>query len=89
MNVEFTRSFDRAFTKLPSDLQGESKKVIALFLDHYTRRQFPKGIRAHKCGPFVSLSITMNYRIFVLPIPGGVKFVFIGDHRDAEDYLKK
>ncbi len=89
MIVEYTRSFDRNFSKLSSDLQGEVKKAIGEFLDCYTHRQFPKSLRAHRCGPFISLSVSMNYRIFVSPISHGVKFVFVGDHEDVDDYLKR
>ena len=89
MIVEFTRSFDRNFSKLPIALQKEAKGVVGEFLDCYTHRQFPKSLRMHKCGPFVSLSVSMSYRIFVSPTAGGVKFVFVGDHKDADDYLKK
>ena len=89
MIVEFTRSFDRNFSKLPRVLQKEIKSVAGEFLDCYTHRQFPKSLRAHKCGPFISLSVSMNHRIFVSPIVGGVRFVFVGDHKDADNYLKK
>jgi hypothetical protein len=87
--IEFTKSFDRLYAKLPEALQDETDETISSFLDYYASRQFPKSLRVHKCGRFLSLSITMNYRVFVLPIPGGVKFVFVGNHRDAEEYLKK
>jgi len=63
--------------------------AVETFIDCYLTRQFPKGLRAHKCGPFLSLSVSMNYRIFILPIVGGIKFVFIGDHEDADRYLKR
>ena len=89
MIVEFTRNFDRQFTELSKDLQADTKEMITFFLDYYTSRQFPKSLRVHKCGRFLSLSVSMNYRVFVLPIQGGVKFVFVGDHRDAANYLKK
>ena len=89
MIVEFTKSFDRQYTGLSEDLQRETKELVSFFLDYYASRQFPKSLRVHKCGRFLSLSISMNYRVFVLPIQGGVKFVFVGNHRDAENYLKK
>ena len=89
MIVEFTRSFDKGFSRLPAGLQLKSKETIQNFIDCYADRHFPKGLRAHRCGPFLSLSVTMNYRILVLPIEGGIKFVFIGDHKDAENYLKR
>ena len=89
MIVGFTRSCDRQYSKLPEDLQKETEEVLSVFLDYYARGQFPKSLRVHKCGRFLGLSITMNYRMFLLPIRGGVKFVFVGNHRDAEDYLKK
>ena len=88
MIVEFTRSFDANFTKFPPELQKKSRSTVEIFIDCYLKRQFPKGLRVHKCGPFLSLSVTMKYRIFVLPIPDGIRFVFIGDHVDAERYLK-
>ena len=88
MTVEYTKSFDRQFSVFADDLQSETREVIATFLDYYASRQFPKSLRAHQCGRFLSLSVTMNYRIFLLPIHGGVQFVFIGDHRDAEGYIK-
>ncbi len=89
MIVEFTRSLDRRFYKLPRELQNETKSVVDFFLSYYASRQFPKSLRVHKCGRFLSLSVTMNYRVFVLPIRHGVKFVFVGNHKDAVDYLKK
>ena len=89
MIVEFTKSFDRQYAGLSEDLQRETKELVSFFLDYYASRQFPKSLRVHKCGRFLSLSISMNYRVFVLPIQGGVKFVFVGNHRDAENYLKK
>ena len=88
MKVEFTKSFDENFLQLPRDLQEKTKNTIEKFLDCFLNRQFPKGLRVHKCGPFLSLSVTMSHRIFVLPIEGGVRFVFIGDHNDADRYLK-
>ncbi len=89
MNVEYTRSFDRNFEKLPRAVQTITQGVIGEFLDYYSKKQFPKGLRVHKCGPFVSISVTMNFRIFVSPILGGIRFVFVGNHQDAEDYLKR
>ena len=89
MNVEFTHSFDKQYSGLSQDLQTQAKETIEFFLDYYASRQYPKGLRIHKVGRFLSLTVTMNYRIFVFPIHGGVKFVFIGNHRDAENYLKK
>ena len=89
MIVEFTRSFDKHLSRLPNALQEEAKSVIGEFLDCYARSQFPKGLRAHKCGPFISLSVSLNCRIFVSPIAGGVRFVFVGGHQDADDYLKR
>ena len=88
MTVEFTKSFNRQFGKLSDDLQSETQEIIGTFLDYYASRQFPKSLRVHKCGHFLSLSVTMNYRVFALPVRGGVKLVFVGNHRDAEDYLK-
>ena len=89
MNVEFTKSFDSQFSSLSEDLQSKAQNAIERFIDCYQSRQFPKGLRVHKCGPFVSLSITMNYRIFILPIQKGIQFVFIGDHQDADRYLRR
>lgn len=89
MIVEHTASFERNFAKLTREMQDASERTITEFLSAYAARQFPKGLRAHRCGPFLSLSVTMNYRIYVFPIAGGVRFVFIGDHHDAENYLKK
>lgn len=89
MIVQYTKSFDRSYAALPKYLRDASKETIALFLKHYASRDFPKGLRLHKAGPFLSLSVTMNYRIFVSPIPGGLRFVFIGDHKDADNYLKR
>lgn len=89
MIVRSTPSFDRQYAALSMPLQGEVKDTIGLFLDYYTSRQFPKSLRVHKCGRFLSLSVSMNYRVFVVSITGGVKFVFAGNHRDAENYLKK
>ena len=89
MNVEFTRSFDKQYSGLPQDLQRQAKETIGFFLGYYASRQYPKGLRIHKVGRFLSLTVKMNYRIFVVPIQGGVKFMFVGNHRDAENYLKK
>ena len=89
MIVEYTKSFDRQYSGLPPDLWRQTKETVSFFLDYYASRQFPKSLRMHKCGRFLSLSVTMNYRIFVLPVRRGVKFVFVGNHRDAEAYLKK
>ena len=89
MIVEFTKSFDRQYAGLSRELQKDARETLSIFLDYYASRQFPKSLRAHKCGRFLSLSVTMNYRIFVLPLRGGVKFVFVGDHRDAEEYLRR
>ena len=89
MIVQYTKSFDRNYARLPAFLQEAAQETIDLFLDQYECRNFPKGLRLHKVGPFLSLSLTMNYRIFTLPIAGGVKFVFIGTHKDADTYLKK
>ena len=89
MNIEFTKSFDDGFAALPMTLQEKSRKAIDDFLAAYESRRFPKGLRIHKCGPFISLSVTMRYRIFVSPIVAGVRFVFIGDHEDADRYLKR
>ena len=89
MNVAFTRSFDKQYSGLSQDLQKQAKETIEFFLDYYASRKYPKGLRIHKVGRFLSLTVTMNYRIFVVPIQGGVKFMFVGNHRDAENYLKK
>ena len=88
MIVEFTRSFDKNFEKLPTDIQLKSRQIIETFIDCYASRQFPKSLRVHKCGPFLSLSVSIRHRIFVMPITSGVKFIFIGDHEDADNYLK-
>jgi mRNA-degrading endonuclease YafQ of YafQ-DinJ toxin-antitoxin module len=87
--VEYTKSFDRNFSKLQGDIQKEVKDIIREFLNFYTRRQFPKSLRAHKCGPFISLSASRDTRVFVSPISSGVRFVFVGNHKDADDYLKR
>ena len=89
MIVQYARSFDRQYAKLSRELQQDADEAIAFFLRYFVSRQFPKGLRVHKCGRFLSLSVTMNYRIFVLAVPDGIKFVFVGNHRDAEDYLKR
>lgn len=89
MTVEFTRGFDERFARLAPDLQAKCRDAISAFLDCYASRRFPKGLRVHKCGPFISLSVSMKHRIFVFPVAGGVKFVFVGDHADMEKYLKK
>ncbi len=89
MNIEFTKSFDKGFANLSDLLQKKSHKTIDTFLRAYESRQFPKGLRIHKCGPFFSVTIAMNYRIFVYPITDGIRFVFIGNHEDADRYLKK
>jgi hypothetical protein len=88
MNIEFTRSFDQAYEDLPQTLQLKCRKAIDQFIQSYESRQFPKGLRIHKCGPFLSISVTMKHRIFAYPITGGIRFVFIGDHEDANRYLK-
>ena len=89
MIVEYTRIFDRNFSDLPEDVQQKSRQTIEVFVDCYTTHRFPKSLRVHKCGPFLSLSVSIRHRIFVLPIAGGVRFAFIGDHEDADNYLKK
>jgi hypothetical protein len=89
VRVEYTRSFDRQFAALSEPLQTDAVTTIETFLDYYASRQFPKGLRVHKCGRFLSISIHMNYRIFIIPITGGLKFVFVGNHQDADRYLKK
>ena len=89
MIIEFTKSFDSQFKNFDEELRLKTRQTIERFIDCYQSRQFPKGLRVHKCGPFLSLSITMKHRIFVRPISGGIKFVFVGDHAEAERYLKK
>ncbi len=89
MIIEFTRSFDRQFAALEDDLQNRARQTLEKFIDCYTSRQFPKGLRVHECGPFLSLSISMKHRIFVVPIREGVRFVFVGDHEAAERYLRQ
>jgi hypothetical protein len=88
MNVDFAESFYRGFSGLPVPLQQKSRETVDRFLQAFESRRFPKGLRVHKCGPFISLSVTMSLRIFVYPISGGVRFVFVGTHDDAERYLK-
>ena len=89
MNVEFTKSFDEGFGALPELLREKSRKAIDLFLRSFESRRYPKGLRIHRCGPFLSLSVTMKHRIFVSTIVGGVRFVFIGDHEAADRYLRR
>ncbi len=89
MNIEFTQVFDRNFSGLPADTQKKARFVIETFIDAYASRHFPKSLRVHKCGAFLSLSVRMDIRIFVLPILAGVRFAFIGDHKMADKYLKK
>lgn len=91
MNIEFTRGFrgfDEGYAALPQQLQLKSRKAIDQFIQSYEIRQFPKGLRIHKCGPFLSISVTMKHRIFAYPITGGIRFVFVGDHEDADRYLR-
>jgi hypothetical protein len=89
VNIEFAESFYRGFSDLPASLQRKSHETVDRFLQAFESRRFPKGLRVHKCGPFISLSVSMNIRVFVLPIAGGVRFVFLGDHEDADRYLRK
>ena len=89
MIVEYTKSFDGQFVNLSIDLQKKARQSIEVFIDCYVHRQFPKGLRVHKCGPFLSLSLTLAHRIFVRPIPGGIKFIFIGNHEDVRRYLRE
>ncbi|MBI4353187.1 MAG: hypothetical protein HY593_04590 [Candidatus Omnitrophica bacterium] len=89
MIIQYTEVFEDDFAKLPELLQEKCRETIASFIDAYTIRQFPKGLRVHKCGTFLSLSISMKHRIFVRPILGGIRFVFVGDHEDADRWLKK
>ena len=88
MIVEYSASFDRLFAKLPDPVQEASRQAVREFLQRFTGGAFPKGLRVHKCGPFVSISVDMSYRIFLHPTLGGIRFVFIGNHRDADRYLK-
>jgi len=87
--IEFTKSFDRQFSSLAPDPQVKNKPIIDRFISSYASKQFPNGLRVYKCGPFVSLSVSMNHRIFVFPIPDGIQFVFAGDHEAAGQYLKQ
>ena len=87
MIVEFTKSFDDQFKDLTQELQVKARQTVEQFIDCYTTKRFPKGLRVHKCGPFLSLSMSMKHRIFVLPISDGIKFVFVGDHKEADRYL--
>lgn len=89
MNIESTKRFDKEFASLPEMLQKKSRKAMETFLNAFESRQFPKGLRIHKCGPFFSISVTLNHRIFMSPIAGGIRFVFVGDHDDANRYLRK
>lgn len=89
MRIEYARSFDKNFSSLSHELGWQCRQAIANFLDAYADRVFPNSLRVHRCGPFISLSINMSYRIFVLPIEDGVRFVFVGDHKAAENYLKR
>ena len=88
MNIEFTKSFDEGYQSLSPAFQEKSRKTIDSFIQAYESRRFPKGLRIHKCGPFLSISVTMKHRIFAFPLAGGIRFVFIGDHEDADHYLK-
>ena len=88
MNIEFTKTFDEGYRKLAPTLQLKSRKAIDNFIRSYESHRFPKGLRIHKCGPFLSISVTMKHRVFAYPIAGGIRFVFIGDHEDADRYLK-
>lgn len=88
MDILFTNAFDREFKALPRPVQEKSRKAVDTFLTCYETRRYPKGLRIHKCGPFLSISVTLQYRIFVLPITGGLSFVFVGDHEDADRYLR-
>ena len=88
MNIEFTKSFDEGYASLPKILRIKSRAAIDRFISSFESRQFPKGLRIHKCGPFLSISVTMNHRVFACPIEGGIRFVFIGDHEDADRYLR-
>lgn len=89
MIVRYSTGFDRMLEKLPEHIQEGGRNVIASFLERFVGKEFPKGLRVHRCGPFISLSIDPDYRIYLKPIPGGICFVFIGNHRDADRYLKK
>lgn len=89
MIVRYAAGFDRMLGGLPEHLQEETRKLITVFLERFAGKEFPQGMRVHKCGPFISLSIDLDYRIYLRPIPGGLFFVFVGNHRDADRYLKK
>ena len=89
MRVQFTATFDRNLAKLRPEVKTLAQERIEDFLESYTRKVFPKSLRVHKCGPFISVSVTMNYRIYILPISDGIRFCFIGDHKDADNYLKR
>ena len=88
MNIEFTKGFDGGYVSLPQTLQIKSRQAIDTFIQSYESRRFPKGLRIHKCGPFPNISVTMKHRVFAYPIAGGIRFVFIGNHEDADRYLK-
>ncbi len=88
MIVEYTAAFDRMYLELEARLQVGAKSTIRTFLERFEGKQFPKGLRVHKCGPLISLSVDMSHRIYLMPIPGGIRFVFVGDHQAAERYLK-
>ena len=88
MNVEFEEAFTEGFGRLPTEIQVKCRERVRDFGICYAKRQFPKSFRLHKCGHFLSVSITMNYRIFVRPIPGGIKFSFVGNHDDADRFLR-
>lgn len=88
MIIQSTANFDRQFAELPDKLQKKAHTIIDTFINCYSSRHFPKGLRVHKCGPFLSLSISMKHRIFVFPIPGGIRFVFVGDHAAADRYIR-
>ena len=89
MIVQYARCFDRQYAGLSAILQKDVDQTVLFFLKYFASRQFPKSLRVHKCGRFLSLTVTMNYRVFVLPIREGVKFVFVGTHKDAENSLKR
>ena len=89
MKTETTKSFDLDYQALPVTLRVKTRITMDRFVQAFESRRFPKGLRVHKCGPFVSLSVTMSLRIFVYPVAGGVRFVFIGTHADADRYLRK
>ncbi|OGW83577.1 MAG: hypothetical protein A3C47_07305 [Omnitrophica bacterium RIFCSPHIGHO2_02_FULL_51_18] len=89
MIIEYTRIFDRNFAELPTEIQLKSRQSIETFIDCYVSHRFPKSLRVHKCGSFLSLSVSIRHRVFVLPIKGGIRFAFIGDHEDADNFLKR